>query len=638
MIPAILFFLVLIAPPLFLAVWRGKRFEESIALTTGSMILFMFLCGILGILKFSVYAILGASAALLILSAVRIIQKKTPLKSLAPFATPAALAFLLVYIFLLYVHYERMLHEWDEFTHWGDVVKAMCHIDDFSTSPLSHSLFQNYVPGMALFQYLFEKIAMIFPGGIFVDWRLYFAYHLLAFIFLLLFLTVRRWRWFLPAFLLILFAAMAPSFLSEGTYLTSIYIDGFVGLLAGAGFAMLFRKEPSKTKTAHILVICALLVLAKDVGMLFAVTLGIAFLLTELLRGHQNPKSILMLTGFTAAAVALPKILWTVNVRMNRASSLKFTNTIDFGVLWRVITGKETGAVAEIPGRYFQRLTAEPIGLEGTFRVNVTYPVIAAVLLGLLLLVWIGWRKANPAKKTRYAVAMIAMIAVFVIYMLGMPLIYMFKFGAPDVNLPSFDRYISIVFSCGSVMVFLLLAVLAQERPKWMTAAFGVCAAVGLLTVNPVRMQKYVTRQDIDEYYNTPRFYSGLVDAMNDLAAGEEKHVWIICQETTGFEYWPIRYGIRPSNAELGAGWSLSAKSNALYPGDQWSMRMTAEEWREKLKEFDHVLIYKASASFREDYGSLFRNPEDIEDNTIFAVNHETGLLERVWTAGTGSP
>ena len=65
----------------------------------------------------------------------------------------------------------------------------------------------------------------------------------------------------------------------------------------------------------------------------------------------------------------------------------------------------------------------------------------------------------------------------------------------------------------------LIITVLAQERPKWMAAGFGVCAAVGLLTINPVRMQKYVTRQDIDEYYNTPRFYSGIIDAMNELAA-----------------------------------------------------------------------------------------------------------------------
>ena len=42
-------------------------------------------------------------------------------------------------------------------------------------------------------------------------------------------------------------------------------------------------------------------------------------------------------------------------------------------------------------------------------------------------------------------------------------------------------------------------------------------------------------------------------------------------------------------------------------------------------------MIYKADDSFRESYGTLFRDPEDIADESIFAVNHETGLMERVY-------
>ena len=38
-----------------------------------------------------------------------------------------------------------------------------------------------------------------------------------------------------------------------------------------------------------------------------------------------------------------------------------------------------------------------------------------------------------------------------------------------------------------------------------------------------------------------------------------------------------------------------------------------------------------ADDSFRESYSTLFANPEDIADETIFAVNHETDLMERVY-------
>ena len=633
MLPAILFFTILITPPFFLAIWKKRRFEDSIALTTGGLILVMFLFGIVGLLRISVYVILSVALILLILSAYKILREKTPVRTLAPFFTPAALAFFLIYIFLLYVHYERMLHEYDEFTHWGDVVKAMCHIDDFATNPLSHSLFQNYVPGMALFQYLFEKLAMIFPGGIFVDWRLYFAYHLLAAIFLLPLITELKWRFFIPVFLLFLFIAAAPMLLyPDGNYLTSVYIDGFVGLLAGAGFAILFLKEPSNRKTAHLLVICSLLVLSKDVGMLFAVALGIALLISE--ASGKKPKKLLKLMALTAAAVALPKILWAVNIKTNGATSLKFTDPIDLGVLWRVITGQETGVLAEIPRKYFERLLTQPIELAGTIRINLYYPAAAAVLIALLILAGILWRRQAPETKYRHRVVMWIAVFVLVAYCLGMPVLYMFKFGAPTLTLPSMDRYLSIVITFLLVMVFLLFFGWMQEKPKWIVVGIGTFAIIGLLTLNPTAMGKYFSRFSVTEDYYTQGRYEELVHAMNDISDGEEKHVWIICQESTGYEFWPIRYGIRPNNGQINVGFSISAVTESLYPGDMWTIVVPTEEWREKLKDYDYVMIWYANDSFREDYSALFEKPVDIADKSIFSVNHDTNLLERVWVAG----
>ena len=627
MFPAILFFLVLVAPPLFLAVYKKRRFEETIALTTGGMILFMYVLGIIGLLKVSVYLILGATAALLILSFIKILKSKQFLKSLAPFFTPAALAFFLFFLFLLYAHYERLLHEYDEFTHWGDVVKAMAWIDDFSTSPLSHSYFQNYVPGMAIFQYLFEKLAMIFPGGIFVDWRLYFAYHLLTVIFLLPFFTVRKWRWFLPAFLLILFMALTPVFFDPES-LSSIYVDGFLGLLAGAGFATLFLKKSSGWKTAHILVICALLVLVKDVGLLFAVTLALAFLISEMPQIRENRKKFLILAGLTVAAVALPKILWEISIRVNHITFMKFRRPIKLDVLFRVITGQQAGYEAEVGAASINRLLTGVVGFHGPIEIKMIYPVLAAILIAVLMLFLFLWKKQDPEAHRQHRAAVWGALATFVLYCLGMPLLYMFKLNSD--TLVSFDRYMGIVLTCLIVLIFLLAAAWLQERPKWMIAGVGACVLIGAMTLNPVIMGKYLNRESIgDQYYVLGRFDT-FVREMNEIAGGEEKHVWIIAQESDGSEFWPLRYGIRPANGEINVGFSISDHTKSLYPGDIWTLIIPAEEWREKLKDYDYVMIGQADDTFREDYAALFENPADIADRTIFAVNHNTNLLERI--------
>ena len=67
----IVFFLVLVSPPFFLSVRFGKRFDETVALSAGSVILILFLFGILGVLEAGVFFVLGLTLLLIGLSMIR---------------------------------------------------------------------------------------------------------------------------------------------------------------------------------------------------------------------------------------------------------------------------------------------------------------------------------------------------------------------------------------------------------------------------------------------------------------------------------------------------------------------------------------------------------------------------------------
>lgn len=637
MIRAIVFFLVLSAPPFFLAVFRGKRFEETIAVTTGCLILFLFVCGIPGLLKTGVGIILGMTVAFFSASLAILIRKKQLRSTLTVFCTPAFAAFCLVFAALLYLHAGRMLHEWDEFTHWGDVVKAMVNIGDFSTNPDSDVLFRSYVPGMALFQYLFEEIALVFPDRVFIDWRLYFSYHLLAFIFLLPFFSLKKWATFLPAFTVITCAAVSPAFMTEDSgYLTSIYVDGFVGLLAGTGFALLFLKKRTGMNIAHLLVICSMLVLSKDVGLVFAIALGLAFLIPELAGKpgtgrKENRNRLLVLLALTVAAIEVPRLLWEIRIQYDQAE-VRFRQPIDPGVLLRVITGEDQSYLAGIPGAVFSRLLTGKAMQTGIGGFPVQYPLLAVVLTGLLAAARKAWSGIDPEGRKQRAAASRMMILTLVIWCLGMPLLYMFRFDRSSAEkLASFDRYMSIVFDCFIVMVWLLFACMKQERFRSILKTAGISLLVTVMMLNPTAVQKNLTRESVTENSYVQGRFRNIILAMRLLANGETKNVWIIAQATDGFDYWPVRYATRPCSGGGQAGWSLSATDDALYGGDRWTVRISAEEWQEQLKYFDYVLICYANDSFREDYGSLFEETAEIEDRTIFEVNHETGLLVQVY-------
>ena len=160
------------------AVWK-KRFEDLLPIGCASIVLMLFLCGILGFLKQGVYLVLIISVFLWSYSLCHLFRNKTWKEFGNNFLTPAFCIFLAAYIVLTYTNYGMMAATWDEFSHWADIVKAMVSIDDFGTNPEAQSIFQSYPPGMSLFQYFFEKVYLLLNRGeLFSEWRLYFSYQI----------------------------------------------------------------------------------------------------------------------------------------------------------------------------------------------------------------------------------------------------------------------------------------------------------------------------------------------------------------------------------------------------------------------------------------------------------------------------
>ena len=626
----IAFFLVLVSLPLFLAVRFGKRFEETVFFSSGIIILGMFACGICGFLRAGVWLTLGMAGILLALSAVRLIRKPRQ-GALKPFLSPGFAAFCLVYLFLLYAHGRRLVYYYDEFTHWGNVVKEMVHLDDFSTNPAAHSSFRSYVPGMALFQYLFQELGILF-GSEFLDWRLFFSYHLLAFSALLPVFNVRRWKDFLPAFAVFACIAVTPSFLdSEYEYLASIYIDSFVGVLTGAGFAILFLKKPTRTAKANLLAACALLVLAKDAGILFAAGLGIGFILREI-HLRRGRKAVLLAVLLTLAAAALPKILWEINMRI-RGVEARFRAPIDLRELLRVIARRENGYLSKVFFGGYNKWFTGTAALEGLGEVTVSYPLLFLVLGIALFSARKRWAATAPELSGQRTIACWMILAVSALFIAGLPVIYMFRFGREAaLSFASFNRYLGMAYTGLMTAACLVWAAWIQEKPEWLKRGMCIALAAVLVLIEPGTLEETLNRESIENSRYRRARYASVVNPMLTLAAGEEKRVWIIAQEQDGLDYWSIRYSLRPEcDTDIAEGsWSLSAGGDSMYAGDQWSSQMSAERWQELLKDFDYVLIYRVDDSFREDYGSLFEDPEGIANEQIYKVNHETDLLVRV--------
>ena len=353
-------FLIICSGSVFAMAAFDSRFERVLPLTCLSAIMLVYLFGICGWLKGGVYAVLAAAAVLYVLAAVCVIRRRRLKKFLWGFVSPQFIAFALIYAALIYLNYGKLPVHDDELSHWADIVKAMTWLDDFGTNPASNSLFKSYLPGMAVFQYLFEKVhLMLEPGADFSDWRLYLAYQTLYAACILPFFGSLRFKRPLSA-VLSLFAVFFAPLVVFPTFFAVLQIDGFVAVLAGCGFASVASEgDKDGLYNARILLTVAALVLMKDVGLLFAIMLAAVFVIDTLLRNKQpdGRKCAFAALG-AAAAAAVPKLLWNYNISANNVERM-FGGKVDVPALAAVLTGKDASWRSDVLQNYVHKLFSE---------------------------------------------------------------------------------------------------------------------------------------------------------------------------------------------------------------------------------------------------------------------------------------
>ena len=76
MLPLIVFLLVIMSGSFFCAVHFSKRFEETLISTIIVYILFTFLMGLVGLLRFGVYGVLAFSLVLYVLGIMELVKTK----------------------------------------------------------------------------------------------------------------------------------------------------------------------------------------------------------------------------------------------------------------------------------------------------------------------------------------------------------------------------------------------------------------------------------------------------------------------------------------------------------------------------------------------------------------------------------
>ena len=191
---------------------------------------------------------------------------------------------------------------------------------------------------------------------------------------------------------------------------------------------------------------------------------------------------------------------------------------------------------------------------------------------------------------------------------------YAYRFSVDEaLDLAAYNRYMNIAY----ISVFLPLffgGFLILSRREKLLPLLILCAS--LLIAAPMNeAHSFLNRDGVAASYVRREPLDALAETIRDHCT-ESEQVYFVSQGSDGRDQVIVQFGAEPVAVNSALGHSLNPAA------------VSAEQWKEKLlKDYDYVAICQLDDAFAEGYGSLFEDPGQIADHTLYRLNRQKGLL-----------
>lgn len=600
----ILILFVILSGSIFYSIKFKNKIDNNFITWIMSIIFILYILGLFGILKIGSYLILFISLGMFIYDVYYLYKNRKDSNLWELIFTKGLFVFFIMLLVFNIIHYGRVLYNFDEFSHWGDVVKAMYTIDAFSTSPSSMSAFQSYPPAMALFQYLWVKLA-----GSFNESLLFICFNVVGVCLFLPFISTIKSKkeYFLGTILLLI----CPMMLFDNFY-HALYIDAMVGLFFGFIILKIIKeKDYSFEFCINISLALFILVLLKDVGFFFAL-ISIIVLIIDLFKKKKikikdinKYKKFLFMLLICFISVLFAKESWNLCIKLSDAN-VSFGDKIDFLVLVKILTGQIIDYRREVISNFISALYSKTIV---TGIINLDF-IRLSILLFILFRFFLT--KKDIDNKT-----LSVLYSGLVIYTIGLCILYLFRFIPYEaVNLASFSRYLSI-YLVG--MLFIICVLVVSDYKKVLILLLVFMMFIPYSGIVNIFSSLTDAKTNRNNYLNAVNYI--------DKHVTKDEKVYVLVQNSGGFEYWNLRFLLRPRAINhYYFTWSIGTKYN---DEDIWTLDTNSSEWFKTLQEekFDYVYIYKCDEKFIDEFGELFDRKDNIINNTLFKVESDKLVL-----------
>lgn len=532
--------------------------------------------------------------------------------------TPILFLFIFMYSFIYILNLNRMFSSWDEFSHWGPMVKEMLRLDTFYAVPQSTLfLHKNYPPIVSLFETIWSFII----GG-YKEGYLYRSLQILSFSFFFPGFKSLRLKWNLRSFLkglivtLIILMINIVIPLEDAHFYRNIYIDSLLAVSFAYGLYLVYEFEWTLFDWIQITLVLGFIFLVKQMGIVFVLIIMGNLFLKILFYKNKNYKHFILF-GFVVIGSLLFQFSWSQYISPLNINSQFSISNIDLGTLLGVARG-ESGELFQIATFWnfvnaLNEKTLLSIGLNFNF-----YGMFALFtgLFSVLVLI---------SEDNRRNIGIIGALFIFgsFAYAFILLLLYIYNFGYYEGPiLASFVRYVNTYWYAGLILWwFIFLLIVSKKSQKCTT--WGLSIVLVILVTNLTVQGKWgelkpvlVAESSVQKYYDD-------IDIIKSNTDGKSS-VFIVAQRSTGFVTNVVRYYTMPQWINT---WYYSL-GEPYYEGDVWTSNLSIQEWSSLLEGYKFVYLYEVDQKFRNSFYPLFE-PESYPDNKqLFEVIYqETGLV-----------
>lgn len=469
-------FFILFITSITLTIVFKKRIEQVIPISVLEIILIIYIMGLFDNLSLGVLIICISTLIQLIFIALYLRKQTKEIKTIVKrIVTPGLAIYIGLFIISIILNKGRIFEDYDEYNHWGIIIKNMFLYNTYGTNPESIVAFNDYPPFTAIFQYLFIQIKGIFAEDVIIT-----AQNILYFSLVIPITRNINWKKDLKRVLLSIIIILFLPIIFYFNFYLNILVDGILGVAFAYAIYSAYRQEDDiKFQFLEIFCGITILILTKTQGM------GLAILAIIIIGGwilfnrkeKQNLKKNMILFLIVIICATSLLSMWHIKVKQEK-------HRWDLSRIYNTTQQQNKEVIKTITQEFINTIFSGKYISER----NLT---AFSVLLGIFALMIIQYCKLEKQKKKKYQYYAICIFISTIIYLIGMLWMYCTIFDTDEaLILASFTRYIfTIVLSITVFSSFVLL----EEKTSCITV-IGIIILIFIMMPFHTIQEKYLNK------------------------------------------------------------------------------------------------------------------------------------------------